>query len=74
MTEAKIRRLAPGDRDVTRRVFSLMAEVFGEVSESLSDAYLDRLLARGDFWAVAAFAGDDIVGGFDGAHAADDQN
>ncbi len=40
-----------------------MAEVFGEGCEPLSDAYLDSLLAREDFWAAAAFAGDELVGG-----------
>jgi aminoglycoside 3-N-acetyltransferase I len=40
-----------------------MAEVFGQYCESLSDDYLDRLLAREDFWAIAACVGDLIVGG-----------
>jgi aminoglycoside 3-N-acetyltransferase I len=41
----------------------MMAEVFDEGCEPLSDAYIDRLLAREDFWAIAAFAGDEVVGG-----------
>jgi len=40
-----------------------MAEVFAEASASLSDGYLDRLLSRGAFWAIATFVGDDLVGG-----------
>lgn len=60
---SNVRRLAAGERDVARRLFTLMAEVFDEGCEPLSDAYIDRLLAREDFWAVAAFAGDDLVGG-----------
>ncbi len=40
-----------------------MAEVFEAGCEELSDAYLDRLLNRADFWAIAAFVNDDIVGG-----------
>ncbi len=56
-------RLNGGDRAVARRLFTLMAEVFDEGCEPLSDAYIDRLLARQDFWAIAAFAGDELVGG-----------
>lgn len=40
-----------------------MAAVFGEEVRPLSDAYLDDLLGRPGFWAVAAFDGDGIVGG-----------
>ena len=50
-------RLQPGDRDLTRALFVLMADVFGEPCEVISDGYLDRLLAREDFWALAAFDG-----------------
>lgn len=51
-----------GERDAARRMFALVAEVFGEGCEPLSDACLDRLLAREDFWATAAFEGD-LAGG-----------
>jgi aminoglycoside 3-N-acetyltransferase I len=44
-------------------MFALMAAVFEEESAYLSDDYLDRLLRRDDFWAIAAFMGDEIVGG-----------
>jgi aminoglycoside 3-N-acetyltransferase I len=63
------RRLTVGDRELARALFSLMAEVFEEESQPLSDGYLDRLLARDEFWALAAFEsargarGDRIVGG-----------
>ncbi len=40
-----------------------MAQVFSEHCGPLSDSYLDQLLGRDEFWAVAAFAGDDIIGG-----------
>lgn len=40
-----------------------MAEVFAEGCDHLSDDYLDRLLSRNDFWAIAAFTDDEIVGG-----------
>ena len=41
----------------------MMANVFEEESEQLSDGYLDRLLGREDFWAIAAFERDALVGG-----------
>jgi len=40
-----------------------MAEVFGESNEPLGDAYLDALLRQEDFWAVAALADGEVVGG-----------
>ncbi len=57
------RCLAAGERELARELFGLMAEVFGEAHQPLSDAYLDRLLAREDFWAIAAFVEDRLVGG-----------
>jgi aminoglycoside 3-N-acetyltransferase I len=56
-------RLKAGDRDSARALFSLMAEVFEEACQPLSDGYLDRLLAREEFWALAALDGEQIVGG-----------
>lgn len=56
-------RLQPGDRELARALFVLMAEVFEEAYDALSDQYVDRLLAREDFWALAAFDGDQIIGG-----------
>lgn len=41
----------------------MMAGVFAENAEPLTDDYLVRLLNRDSFWAIAAFAGDQIVGG-----------
>jgi aminoglycoside 3-N-acetyltransferase I len=58
-----LKRLQVGDRDVARALFTLMAEVFEAESEPLSDAYLDQLLAREEFWAIGAFAGDAPIGG-----------
>jgi aminoglycoside 3-N-acetyltransferase I len=63
MTAIRTRKLVSGDRELARALFGLMAEVFAEGRESLSDGYLDRLLDREDFWAIAAFVGDDIAGG-----------
>lgn len=59
----RTRRLTSGDRELAKGLFAMMAEVFAEKCEHLSDGYLDRLLSRGDFWAIAAFVGDDIIGG-----------
>jgi len=56
-------RLASGARDQARALFVLMARVFEEDSSGLSDAYVDGLLARQSFWAIAAFVDDEIVGG-----------
>lgn len=64
----RTKRLTSDDLVLARRLFTLMAEVFDEESEPLDDAYLERLLRREDFWAIAAFAGEDVVGGIT-AHA-----
>lgn len=56
-------RLKTGDRELARALFSMMAEVFEEEGEVLSDAYLDRLLAREEFWAIAALDDDRVIGG-----------
>jgi aminoglycoside 3-N-acetyltransferase I len=53
--DIRSRRLTTGDRELARALFSLMAEVFEEEPRPLSDGYLDRLLARDEFWAIAAF-------------------
>src|SRR5260370_2464550 len=59
----RIQRLGPGDRQLGRTMFTVMAEVFGEEHSALSDAYLEALLARPDFWAIAAIHGGQAVGG-----------
>ncbi|HEX8437255.1 GNAT family N-acetyltransferase [Archangium sp.] len=59
----RLKRLKAGDRELAKVLFALMAEVFEEDSEELSDGYVDRLLGREDFWAIAAFADEAIVGG-----------
>ena len=65
-----LKRLKAGDRELAKVLFNVMAEVFEEDSEELSDGYeelsngyIDRLLGREDFWAIAAFADENIVGG-----------
>jgi len=60
MTE---RRLGTGDLETARELFAIMSGTFGEECARLGDEYLMTLLARDDFWAIAAFDGDAIVGG-----------
>jgi aminoglycoside 3-N-acetyltransferase I len=59
----RFKRLETADRDLARSLFSLMAEVFEEGRQPLSDDYLARLLADPDFWVLAAFDGEQLVGG-----------
>ena len=40
-----------------------MAGVFDEECGELSDAFVEHLLARAEFWAIAAFSGDELIGG-----------
>lgn len=49
-------------------MFLMMVDVFdesaqGTVCEPLADDYLDALLRRDSFWALAAFDGAEVVGG-----------
>ncbi len=60
----RAKRLTSEDRELAKEMFALMAEVFAEDHEPLGDAYVDRLLRREDFWAVAAFTDEgEIIGG-----------
>jgi aminoglycoside 3-N-acetyltransferase I len=61
--EFKVKRLTSNDRKEARQLFTVMADIFTEDCGTLSDRYLDELLHRKDFWALAALAGDDILGG-----------
>ncbi len=66
MKDVRITRLGVGDLDQARTLFALLAEVFGEPRELLSTSYLEALLADRSFWAMAAFDGDEVVGGVTG--------
>ena len=68
MSEIQTTRLTAGNRHLARQLFAMMAEAFEEPNEALSDAYLDALLGRSDFWALAALQGGEVVGGLT-AHA-----
>jgi aminoglycoside 3-N-acetyltransferase I len=63
MVSPEIRRLGAGELDLARDLFAVMAVVFDEPSEPLSDSYLEALLSRETFWAIAALARDEVVGG-----------
>ena len=63
MSDVRTRRLTSGDRELAKSLFAMMSDVFEEETERLGDDYVDRLLAREDFWVLAAFLGDEIVGG-----------
>ena len=58
-----IRRLATGDRELARTTFAMMADVFEERRSPLPDDYVDALLSRADFWALAAVDDDEPAGG-----------
>lgn len=68
MTDVRTSRLGPGDTSIAIDAFAMMAAVFEEGGPRLSSGYVDRLLARSDFWAFVAFAGEEVVGGLT-AHA-----
>jgi aminoglycoside 3-N-acetyltransferase I len=59
----EIVRLTVADIALARRTFELLARVFDEQPVPLGDAYLRMLLARPDFWALAARVDDEVLGG-----------
>lgn len=64
----EIRRLTARDVELARETFALMADVFEEPASPVSANYVGSLLARPDFWALAALEGSAVVGGLT-AHA-----
>jgi aminoglycoside 3-N-acetyltransferase I len=64
----RTQRLTSSDRELARRLFTVMADVFEEPNQDLDDAYLTALLGRSDFWALAALDGNEVIGGVT-AHA-----
>jgi aminoglycoside 3-N-acetyltransferase I len=66
MSSMQIRRLFPGDAGLAVQVFSMMASVFGEASDTLSLGYVEHLLRREDFWAIAAIVEREPVAGLTG--------
>lgn len=58
-----VRRLNPADRRLAQRTFEMMSAVFAEERGARSDRYVDDLLSRPDFWALAALDREEPVGG-----------
>lgn len=63
MTSHRARRLGRDDVAVAKALFAVMARAFEEDHDEVSDAYAATLLERDDTWILAAFAGDEVVGG-----------
>lgn len=59
-------RLRSADAGDARRLFVLMAGVFGERHIELGDVYLAHLLSDDRFWAIAAWSDGALVGGLTG--------
>jgi aminoglycoside 3-N-acetyltransferase I len=58
-----VRRLSSVDITLARQTFAVMLEAYEEEPSVLSDAYLERLLTRQDFWVFSASIGDEVIGG-----------
>jgi aminoglycoside 3-N-acetyltransferase I len=62
-----LRRLAPADLPLLRRLNALFGDAFGEPetygAEPPSDAYLEGLLAKDHVIALVALSGEEVVGG-----------
>ena len=63
MTDVRVVRLTESDCDAARKTFAMMAQVLGDGYSELSEAWVKKLLRNDSFWAVAAFAGGEAVGG-----------
>src|ERR1700755_616217 len=62
-----VARLSPSDVALLRQLLSVFGKVFDDVDtygrHQPRQSYLEDMLACGDFIALAALAGDDVVGG-----------
>lgn len=62
-----VRELGPADLTLMHGMLTLFGEAFEDVATygaaRPSAAYLERLLGSGDFIALAALAGDEVIGG-----------
>lgn len=58
-----IRRLGPEHVAEACSLFQTIASVFEEGSERLHADYVESILGSPSFWAIGAFAGDEILGG-----------
>jgi len=64
--KCRVSRLGAADLVLARQAFSMMAEVFETEHLPLSDAYVERLLARADFWVLVASVDEEVVGALTG--------
>lgn len=58
-----IQRLALGQNERAKALFALLSDVLGEGSSCASEAYIEQLLKRDSFWAIAAIDDNRVVGG-----------
>jgi aminoglycoside 3-N-acetyltransferase I len=67
MDEFEVRRLGPADLELMRDLLNMLGEAFDEVetfsARPPSQAYLEQLLAKPDFVALAALQADEVIGG-----------
>jgi aminoglycoside 3-N-acetyltransferase I len=63
MTSTHIKKLSPGDTELARSLFSVMASVFDESPSSVSADYAATLLNRDDFWVIAALVDGEPIAG-----------
>ncbi len=59
----EVRRLGRADVPLARHALALIADVFEEPTDALSDAYLASLLMRPEFWLVVAIQNGAPIGG-----------
>jgi aminoglycoside 3-N-acetyltransferase I len=62
-SDYRVARLVAGDVAVAKKLLSIMAAVFEEKHDELSDAYIAGLLGREQVWLLAAMLGEEIAGG-----------
>ncbi|MBL8214149.1 MAG: GNAT family N-acetyltransferase [Bryobacterales bacterium] len=63
MQQTRVERLTLSDLQRARELFLLIADVFETERRPLGDAYLVRLLARPEFWALTISVDGRMVGG-----------
>lgn len=67
MSDYRYRQLGAGDVATMEKLNAVFGEAFGEPdtygAAPPDHAYLERLLSRDQFIALAAFAGDEVIGG-----------
>ena len=65
MQQTRVERLTLSDLQRARELFLLIADVFETERRPLGDAYLVRLLARPEFWALTISVDGRMVGGLE---------